>query len=61
MRRQVLLRETLEEHGVESGVIQRWLAHNESLRPLITGDAGSDCSHEEAAKRMEDFRNSPEE
>jgi len=61
MRRQVILRESLESHGVDKGVIQRWLEHNESLRPLITGDAGSACSHEEAAKRMASFRSLEDE
>ena len=56
MRRQVLLRQTLESHQVDTGVTERWLAHNEALRPLITGDAGSNCSHEDAAKRVESFR-----
>jgi truncated hemoglobin YjbI len=56
MRRQVLLRDTLKSHNIDAGVIDRWLAHNEALRPLITGDAGSNCSHEEATKRVESFR-----
>ena len=52
MRRQVILRQTLEEHGVPADIIQAWLEHNESLRPLVTGDAGSACDEAEALKRV---------
>lgn len=43
MRRLQILRETLEEHGVCQEVRDAWLSHAESLRPLITRDAGHDC------------------
>ena len=42
-RRQQILKETLEIYGVPPAVRDAWLQHNESLRPLITKDAGSDC------------------
>ena len=60
MRRQQILRETLEEHGVESGVIERWLAHNESMRGLITGDEGSDCDGESARAEVAAVRGGEE-
>ncbi len=48
MRRQQILKDTLVDHGVESGVIERWLEHNESMRGQVTGDDGSDCDGERA-------------
>ncbi len=52
MRRQVILRQTLEEYGVPADIIQAWLDHNESLRPLITGDGGGHCDEALATKRL---------
>jgi hypothetical protein len=43
MRRMQILRETLEDFNIPEEVRSAWLAHTESLRPLITRDAGSDC------------------
>ncbi|HWP58428.1 MAG TPA: group 1 truncated hemoglobin [Candidatus Acidoferrales bacterium] len=43
MRRMQILRETLDEFAVPEEVRSAWLEHTESLRPLITRDAGSDC------------------
>jgi len=43
LRRQQILRETLEEFGVPIEIQEAWLEHNEKLRPLITRDRGSDC------------------
>jgi truncated hemoglobin YjbI len=34
-RRQVLLKETLEEHGIDEETQALWLKREESLRPLI--------------------------
>ena len=50
-RRQQILKETLEIYGVPEPVRQAWLLHNESLRPLITKDAGSDCDPVGARER----------
>jgi len=42
-RRLQLLKETLENYRVPQDIRNAWIEHNESLRPLITRDAGSDC------------------
>lgn len=42
-RRQILL-ETLRDHDVPEPVITAWIEHQETLRGLITKDAGSDCN-----------------
>lgn len=42
-RRQQLLRETCDAHALPPAVRDFWLAHNESLRPLVTKSAGSEC------------------
>jgi len=47
-RRKQILREVLERHGAPEHVVEAWLAHVESLRPLITSDAGSECNHDAA-------------
>lgn len=52
-RRQKLLRDALEDHGVPEDVIETWLAHNEKLRPQVTSDRGSECSHEGSERRLE--------
>lgn len=41
-RRQILI-ETLRDHGAPTEVIDAWVAHQESLRPLITKDSDSNC------------------
>lgn len=41
-RRQILI-ETLRDHGVPGSVIDAWVAHQDTLRPLITKDEGSEC------------------
>jgi hemoglobin len=56
MRRLQILRETLEEFGVPQEVRAAWLAHSESLRPLITADKGSDCDPLSAQKKAEQSR-----
>lgn len=43
-RRKELLRRVLVEHGVDPDIQERWLAHVESLRKLITHDPGSECT-----------------
>lgn len=42
-RRLKILRETLEEFRVPPHIQEAWIAHTESMRPLITSDRGSDC------------------
>lgn len=42
-RRLQILRETLEAFQVPEAIHDAWIAHTESLRPLITKDRGSDC------------------
>jgi hypothetical protein len=37
------LLDTLADHGAPAEVVDAWIAHQESLRGLITRDAGSDC------------------
>ncbi len=41
-RRQILL-ETLRDHGAPDEVIEAWIAHQDSLRSLITRDPDSNC------------------
>ena len=43
-RRKELLRQTLVAHGVAPDIVDAWLAHTESLRALVTADAGGQCS-----------------
>jgi hemoglobin len=52
MRRQQILKETLTDHDVETAVIDRWLAHNESMRGMVTGDEGSECDGEAASAEV---------
>jgi len=42
-RRRQILKETLEDYAVPQAVREAWLGHTDSLRPLITSQAGSDC------------------
>lgn len=41
-RRQILI-ETLRDHEAPEGVIDAWIAHQDSLRGLITKDPDSNC------------------
>jgi truncated hemoglobin YjbI len=50
-RRLQILRETLEDFKVPQAIREAWLQHNESLRPLITANSGSDCDPVEARKK----------
>jgi hemoglobin len=52
-RRQQILRDVLEEHRVPEEIQRVWLSHNETLRPLITRDAGSECNTVPAQKKSE--------
>jgi truncated hemoglobin YjbI len=42
-RRKELLRQTLVAHGVAAEIVEQWLAYTESLRSLVTADAGGEC------------------
>ncbi|MGH7830551.1 MAG: group I truncated hemoglobin [Candidatus Binatia bacterium] len=53
MRRLAILRETLEEYDVPKEVRDSWLSHTESLRSLITRDAGSDCDPDLAKDKVQ--------
>ncbi|MFQ5852812.1 MAG: group 1 truncated hemoglobin [Candidatus Binatia bacterium] len=50
-RRLQILRETLEYYQVPEDVWEAWLSHTESLRPLITRDADSNCDPDLARKK----------
>ncbi|MES1186992.1 MAG: group 1 truncated hemoglobin [Myxococcales bacterium] len=52
-RRLMILKETLDAAGVPEHVKQHWLAHTESLRPLVTADTGRECDPELARLRAE--------
>jgi hemoglobin len=43
-RRKELLRKTLVDHGVAQDIVEAWLAHVETLRPLVTTDPGGSCN-----------------
>jgi len=43
-RRLALLRTVLAEHGVDPGVVERWIAHDERLESVVTD--GTDCTPE---------------
>lgn len=43
-RRQRILEETLEAHGVDPEVRAAWLAHNLALRPQVTRDEPTECN-----------------
>lgn len=60
MRRQVILRQTLNDHGVSDEIIERWLAHNESLRSQVTGDRAGHCDEAAATRRMKLHTSSPQ-
>ena len=52
-RRLQILSETLEDYGVPRHIRDAWLEHSESLRPLITKDAGSDCDPVQAREKVQ--------
>ena len=49
-RRLQILKKVLQEAGAPAEVTERWLAHNESLRAHISGDAEDEC----AARPLDD-------
>lgn len=52
-RRLQILREVLESYKVPEHIRDAWIQHTESLRPLITRDAGSDCDPVLARERLQ--------
>src|SRR3989337_3397142 len=58
-RRLQILRETLEAFQVPEPIREAWIAHTESLRPLITRDPGSDCDPILAREKAQDPSGSP--
>ena len=55
-RRLQILQETLENYQVPQAVRDAWIQHSESLRPLITRDAGSDCDPIRAREKVHQGR-----
>jgi len=51
-RRRQILKETLEAFDVPPVIQEAWLAHTDSLRPLITPEADSDCDPIAARQRV---------
>jgi hemoglobin len=43
-RRQKILADVLEAHGVDPEVRAAWLAHNDALRPQVTSDEPTECN-----------------
>ena len=51
-RRRQILKETLESFDVPAFIIDAWLEHTDSLRPLITPEADSACDPVAARQRV---------
>jgi hemoglobin len=51
-RRLKILERTLAELNVPADVAERWLAHNQRLRPLITRDSSQECDPTRARERV---------
>lgn len=51
-RRRQILKETLEAYEVPWFIQEAWLKHTDSLRPLITPEADSDCDPIAARHRV---------
>ena len=51
-RRRQILKETLETYDVPPFIRDAWLAHTDSLRPLITPEADSNCDPIAARQRV---------
>jgi hemoglobin len=51
-RRRQILKETLEAYDVPPFIRDAWLKHTDSLRPLITPEADSDCDPIAARSRV---------
>jgi hemoglobin len=59
MRRLMILKETLDAEGAPEHVKRHWLAHTESMRPLVTADVGRECDPDRARARVEALPNAP--
>ena len=42
-RRRQILKETIQRHSIDPQVLEAWLDHVDSLRPLITGQSPGEC------------------
>lgn len=51
-RRRQILEDVLAEHDVAQAVRDKWIEHTNALRSQVTGDRGSECDHDVAAKRL---------
>lgn len=51
-RRLQILRETLNDHGAPSEVIDSWLDHSERMRSGVTRQAKGECDPSETARRL---------
>jgi len=58
-RRLTILKETLDAAGVPEHVKRHWIEHTESLRPLVTADAGRECDPDRAQQRIQSVPNAP--
>ena len=58
MRRLQILKDVLADAEVPAHIVQHWILHTESLRPLITDQPGSECS-EPGAHRVGKSRAPP--
>lgn len=52
-RRLQILRETLADHDVLDEIQKVWIDHTVALRALVTADAGSECDHDAAGRRID--------
>ena len=53
MRRRMILKQTLEKHGVPTPIIDAWLAHQDALRSEVTADEITQCNDVRAAQRAD--------
>ena len=53
-RRRQILKETLDFCDVPVEIKNAWLEHTDSLRPLVTSDAGSECDPMAARRKAEE-------
>jgi truncated hemoglobin YjbI len=55
-RRLALLRMVLREHAVDEAIAARWVAHDEALRPVVTGEGSCGPFDGEPPKRTDSDR-----
>jgi len=56
LRRKRILEEVLEEFAVPKAIRDSWMAHTDSLRSQVTGDASGECDGVKAKARVDDHR-----